>query len=178
MSVLNTARLRLEPFQDSHVAGLNALNSDPRVMHFITGQPETWAETEQMVQRVKARWLEWGFSWWSFIERDSGELIGAGCIQYLGRDSANPLEVGWRLKPTRWGQGYASEAARTMTDFAFGPAQGTLLCAVCHPGNLRSARVMQRLGMHFRGTERWYEQENFVYEISAQEWQAQRRLVG
>ena len=32
---------------------------------------------------MKARWAQWGFSWWSFFEHTSGDLIGAGCIQVL-----------------------------------------------------------------------------------------------
>ena len=39
MTILTTPRLRLEPFQDAHLAGLNALSSDPQVMRYITGKP-------------------------------------------------------------------------------------------------------------------------------------------
>src|SRR6218665_282462 len=36
MTVLTTARLRLEPCEDRHLAGLHAMNSDPAVMRYIT----------------------------------------------------------------------------------------------------------------------------------------------
>ena len=174
MTILTTTRLRLEPFQDVHIPGLHALNSDERVTHYITGRPETWAETEGVVQRVKQRWQQWGFSWWAFMEHASGELVGAGCIQYLGRDPANPHEIGWRLRPDKWGQGYASEAANVMAGFAFGKVNAPLLCAVCHPGNVKSARVMQRLGMHFKGVETWYDHDTHVYEMTRAQWAARQ----
>jgi Acetyltransferase (GNAT) domain len=41
MTVLITARLRLEPFEDGHLDGLNAMNADPEVMRYLTGRPET-----------------------------------------------------------------------------------------------------------------------------------------
>lgn len=171
MSTLTTSRLRLEPFADAHLDGLNRMNSDAAVMRYLGGRPETREDTQAAIDRVKARWAEWGYSWWSFIEHDSGEIVGAGCIQHLGRDQANPLEVGWRLRRDRWGQGLASEAAQRMAAFAFDDLQAPLLCAVCHPENAASARVMQRLGMRYRGIERWYDLDA-VYEITQAEWAA------
>jgi hypothetical protein len=49
------------------------------------GPPESREETFKVIQRLKSRWKEYGFSWWSFIERASGELVGAGYIQHLRR---------------------------------------------------------------------------------------------
>jgi ribosomal-protein-alanine N-acetyltransferase len=177
MTVLTTARLRLEPFVPSHLDGLCVLNSDPRVMRYITGRPQTREETMAAIQRVMNRWAQWGFSWWSFFERDSGDLVGAGCIQYLAGNPANPLEIGWRLRPDRWHRGLAGEAARRMTMFAFETIDAPLLTAVANPENTASRRVMERLGMRFRGTERWYDADVATYEMDAEAWLAQRSSV-
>ena len=172
MTVLHTPRLRLEPMTDAHFDGLHALNSDSAVMRYITGKPDTPDDTRLMIERVKARWAEWGYSWWSLIELATGEMIGAACVQHLGRDAANPHEIGWRLRQDRWGQGYASEAARALATFAFDRLQAPLLCAVCDPDNTDSARVMQRLGMSFRGIEPWYDSDLAVYQLTREDWLA------
>ncbi len=177
-TILGTARLRLEPFDDRHLEGLNALNSDPLVMRYITGRAETREETQASITRVRARWAEWGYSWWAFIEHDSGQIVGAGCIQHLGRERANPLEIGWRLRQDRWGRGLASEAAQAMAGFAFDTVQAPLLVAVCHTENQASAKVMQRLGMHYRGVERWYDMDTAVYEMTRDEWLARPTGAG
>lgn len=174
MTVLHTERLRLEPFADAHLEGLHELNRDPAVMRYISGRAETLDETRAAIERIRARWAEWGHSWWAFIAHDTDRLVGAGCIQHLGRDAANPLEIGWRLRPDCWGRGLASEAARAMAGFAFDTLAAPLLCAVCHPENTASARVMQRLGMRYRGVERWYDADNAVYEITRDAWYASR----
>ena len=174
MTILTTARLRLEPMNDRHFDGLFHMNSQAEVMQYITGKPDTAEDTLAMIERVKARWIEFGFSWWSFIEQDSNEIIGAGCIQYLGRDPANPLEIGWRLRRDKWNLGYASEAARVMAAFAFETVKGDSLFAVCHQENLASAHVMKKLGMHYRGIERWYDMDTAVYVMSRADWLAQR----
>src|SRR5256885_4382293 len=139
MRVLTTKRLRLEPCSPEHLPGLHALNADPEVMRYITGQPETVEQTRGMIERVQARWVDFGYSWWSFIELSTGDLVGAGCIQNLRRgdspspDPLCPLEIGWRLRRDRWRQGLAIEAARTMSDFAFDELKSAELFSVCHP---------------------------------------------
>ncbi|MCU6434415.1 GNAT family N-acetyltransferase [Undibacterium sp. Jales W-56] len=172
MSILTTPRLRLEPITDTHFDGLYAMNSDPEVMRYITGKADTRDDTFAMIERVKARWIEFGFSWWSFFESETNQIIGAGCIQHLGRDPANPLEIGWRLRRDKWGQGFASEAAQAMAGFAFDTLQGELLCAVCHQDNQGSAHVMKKLGMQYRGIERWYDMDTAVYEMTQVDWRA------
>ncbi|HEY1089737.1 MAG TPA: GNAT family N-acetyltransferase [Burkholderiaceae bacterium] len=170
MTVLHTERLRLEPLDDRHFEQLHALNRDPEVMRYITGKPDSPQDTWAMIERVKARWVDWGYSWWAFVELGSAELIGAGCIQHLGRDSANPLEIGWRLRRDRWHQGFASEAAQAMASFAFDTLNAPLLTAVCDPANAASAHVMTRLGMSYRGIEHWYDAELATYAMSADDW--------
>ena len=176
MTALATARLNLVPFADEHLDGLHVLNSDPEVMRYISGRPETREETVAMVERVKARWTEFGYSWWSFIERDSGEIVGAGALQNLRRgatpapDPACPLEIGWRLRRDRWHRGLATEAARVIAAFAFDAIHADELYAVCHPGNIASAGVMKRLGMQDCGLQTWYGKSVTTYRTDARQW--------
>ena len=171
MTILTTERLRLEPYQDRHLEGLFRLNSDPAVMRYITGKPLSLEETEQTLAKIKQRWNDFGFSWWAFIELSSNEVIGAGCIQHLAQARENPLEVGWRLRPDKWHQGFATEAARAMLEFAFSTLNAPLLYAVCHTENPASAKVMERLGMQYRGIERWYDMDTLAYQLSFEQFQ-------
>jgi RimJ/RimL family protein N-acetyltransferase len=172
MTILTTQRLLLEPMNESHIEGLFALNSDPQVMRYITGKPDTREDTIAGIARIMARWESVGYSWWSFIELATNEIIGAGCIQHLAQDPANPLEIGWRLRPDKWQQGFASEAAQRMADYAFDNLGAELLCAICDQENLASAHVMKKLGMGFRGIEKWHEMDMFVYEMTGGDWKA------
>jgi RimJ/RimL family protein N-acetyltransferase len=175
--ILTSARLRLEPCDDCHFEGLHTLNADPEVMRYITGQPETREQTAAVIARVKARWARFGYSWWSFIELTTGELIGIGCIQNLRRsgtdpDPACPMEIGWRLRRDRWHRGLATESAIVMARFAFDTLRAPELYAVCDPENYASSAVMERLGMRRRGLEHWYEKELLAYAITQQEFAA------
>lgn len=165
-NVLTTARLRLEPVDDRHVDGLRAINSDPEVMRYITGRPETPEETAAFIARNKAKWAELGHAWWVFIARDSGEIVGTGAVQHIERDPRNPLELGWRLRADQQGKGYATEAALAMARFAFERLRTLQLLAVCRQENLASSAVMERIGMRFRGVERWYETDVATFAMS------------
>lgn len=175
MTILTTARLRLEPIDDHHFDGLHAMNRQPEVMRYLGGEPEAPEQTRKMIEVVKGRWAQYGFSWWAFIERETGRLVGAGCIQHLGRDPANPLEIGWRMVPERWGRGLASEAAGAMADCAFDTLEAPTLTAVCLPDNKGSQRVMERLGLRYRGLEQWYEQPHAAWDMTRADWDARNK---
>lgn len=174
MTELTTNRLKLAPFADDHLDGLNTLNSDPEVMRFISGRPETREETVAVIERVKQRWTEFGYSWWSFIDKESGLIIGAGALQNLRReatahpDLACPLEIGWRLRRDYWNRGLATEAAHAIAGFAFNTIQADEIYAVCHPDNLASAKVMKRLGMQYAGLQTWYGENLVTYQVTSQ----------
>jgi RimJ/RimL family protein N-acetyltransferase len=172
MTILTSARLRFEPFDDSHFDGLYAMNADPEVMRHISGRAETPEETRAMIARVKGRWAQYGYSWWSLIEIETGDLVGAAGLQHLGHDAANPHEIGWRLRRDRWGRGLASEAARTILGHAFDVLAAPKVCAIRHPDNLNSQRVMERLGMRRVGRQTWHDMEMEVHELARADWLA------
>ncbi|KMK68404.1 GNAT family N-acetyltransferase [Puniceibacterium sp. IMCC21224] len=163
--IVETARLRLEPFAPSHRAGLCAMDSDPQLMRYIgDGQPKPPADTDAAIARVQTRWADLGYSWWSLFLHRSNEVIGAACVQNLANQPDAPLEIGWRLRPEFRGQGYATEAGRAAVNFAFDTLGARYLMAVAHPENLASHRVMQRLGMTCLGIQTHYDQPCTVYE--------------
>lgn len=181
MTVLTTARLRLEPLSDVHLEAFNAMNSDPEVMRYLSGKPETLEESRAIIERMKARWTALGYAWWALFERDSGVFVGAGILQNLRREAAPvpdldcPLEIGWRLGRAHWGRGHATEAAAAMADHAFGALHADELMAVCDPDNKASSGVMERLGMQPQGLQRWYGKELTTYRVDAASWRANRQ---
>lgn len=172
MTILSTARLRLEPVSAGHLAGLLALHSDPEVTRYLGAHPERPYDTLAMIARAESRWRDWQFGWWSIFERHSGELIGAGGVQYLNKTPGEPLELGWRLRRDHWGMGYATEAANAMAAFAFDRLTAPMVCAVCRPDNRASQGVMQRLGMQHIDERMVDGVQVAFYELSRCAWLA------
>lgn len=165
MTTLTTPRLHLEPFKNSHFEELYYLNSDINVMRYITGRKVTIDETLSHIDLVQKNWKELGFSSWCIFELETGEFIGSCGVQHIEFNPENSVEIGWRLKTSKWGQGFATEAANCMMQFVFAQTDVETLYAICHQENKQSERVMQRLGMDYQGVESWYGLETNVYKI-------------
>lgn len=166
MTILHTARLRLEPITEAHYAALRGMNTDPEVMTYLNaGQPESEQVTRNAVIRTMGRWAEWGYSWWALMRKDDEVLVGMACLQHLGGDKSQPHEIGWRLARAGWGQGYASEAANAIVAHAFEVVKAPFVVAVAHPDNAASIKVMTRLGMRYTGMEKHYDLDSVVYRL-------------
>lgn len=165
--IVETERLRLEPFEDAHYQGLRVMDSDADVMRYVNqGVVKTPDETWDTLRRVQQRWQQYGYSWWVIKKKHSADIIGAACLQHLGNNDNAPLELGWRLLPNQRGQGFATEAARGIIDFAVKQTGTDYLVAVAHTENIPSQRVMQRLGMSYKGIEEHYDMPCVVYELN------------
>ena len=161
-----TERLRLEPFAPVHAPALNAINNEPAVMEFLSEViPETLEKTRAAIAHVREAWQTLGYSWWAIVERATGDVVGAACVQHVARDPEAEIEIGWRLATATTGKGYATEAGLAAARYAFDVIGVDHVVAVAHPDNVNSHRVMQRIGMTFRGVETHYDAPCTTYVL-------------
>lgn len=144
-----TPRLRLRQWRESDLAPFAALASDPEVMAFLLPLP-TRADSDALAERLQARIDENGWGFWAVEHKDSGEFAGfTGLNVPLAALPFSPcVEIGWRFGRKWWGQGLASEAARGALQVGFERLGFDEIVAFTAVGNLRSAAVMERIGMH------------------------------
>jgi RimJ/RimL family protein N-acetyltransferase len=147
---IETERLILRRWQSSDVEPFVNLNADPRVMEFFPATLSR-AETETMISSVQEKFSQHGFGLWA------AELKAtAGFIGFIGLDVPGyPLpfspcvEIGWRLAFDYWGKGYAQEGARAVLAFGFDRLHLEEIVSFTTATNLRSRRVMERIGMTY-----------------------------
>ncbi len=145
---LETERLFLRAWRDDDLDALAALNGDPEVMRYITGGvPRTREQAEVGLRRQQQNQRELGYSFWAVEERATGRVIGLNGIQPLL--DTGEVEIGWWLARDKWGQGFASEAARRAAAFAFDEAGLQRLVAIAMHENGASLAIMAKLGMTF-----------------------------
>jgi len=109
----------------------------------------TRAGSDELVDRIEAHFERHGFGLWAVEVVDQVPFIGfVGLAVPSFEAHFTPcVEIGWRLALKSWGRGYATEAARACLAFAFERAGMDALVAMTVPENIRSRRVMERLGM-------------------------------
>ena len=150
--MIETERLRLEPWNAAHGALLTRLSSLPEVMRFIgKGTTMSAAEAEELAMRVQAHWRSHGFGWRGAVERASGRIVGLVALD-RAHDvrglAPGDYEIGWWFDPATWGRGYATEGARAIIAEAWSLGAPSVVARI-QPGNLASQRVAAKLGLTF-----------------------------
>jgi RimJ/RimL family protein N-acetyltransferase len=154
---LETLRIELRDFVAADLDDMVRLDSDPRVMKYIAGgKPAARAAVLQRLARfVRYPTLYPDLGAWRAARRDTGAFIGWFALNYAGKST--DIEVGYRLVPEAWGQGFATEGARALVDYGFDDLDLDRIIGVTHPGNKASQHVLRKAGLVDAGWGRYYD---------------------
>jgi RimJ/RimL family protein N-acetyltransferase len=172
-----TERLILRDYQPSDLAAYFELSTDVEVMRYLGG-PRSAEHCAAELDAISKQYAAIGYGMLAVERREDGAFLG---ITGLSVEQWYPddLQIGWRLFPPYWGQGYATEAALIWRDHAFGLGASRLI-SISDVPNIRSHRLMQRLGMRFDHTATLSDdRETFdahVYALTRDDWAALGKL--
>ncbi len=147
-----TDRLILREFVEDDWSAVRAYQSDPRYLRFYQWEDRSEADVRAFVgmfigfQRESPR-RKFQLA---IVLRESGELIG-NCGIRVRDPAARAADIGYELDPRFWGHGYATEAARAMLAYGFGPLGMHRITAECLAENTASAHVLEKIGMRREG---------------------------
>ena len=182
---IETERLILRTWQISDRAEFARLNSDFRVMEFMSACLSP-AESDLFLDRILEHFRNHGFGLWAVELREERRFIGAlGLMVPVFQAHFTPcVEIGWRLAADYWGRGLATQGARAVAHHAFESLHLESLVSFTAPANLRSRRVMEKIGMT-RDSSDDFEHPNLpeahplrphvVYCLSRSNWPRARR---
>jgi RimJ/RimL family protein N-acetyltransferase len=148
---LETPRLVLRRFTMADVDNLVSLDADPDVMRYVTGGITT--SREEIETEILPDWLTYyeqfdGYGFWAAIEKPSGEFLG--WFHFYPQEGASDEAVlGYRLRKSAWGQGYATEGSRALIRKGFTEFGVRHVIAEAMAINLASRRVMEKSGLKF-----------------------------
>jgi len=145
---LRTERLLLRRWRDSDRIPFQQMNADPRVMEFFP-EPLTPDASDALFGRAQEHFDRHGFGPSAVELLETGSFIGFIGLSVLEFDAhfMPAVEIGWRLAFENWGKGVATEGARAALSFGFETIGLDEVVSFTVPANLRSRRVMERLGM-------------------------------
>ena len=110
---------------------------------------KTIKETQAFIDRVNKHFNQHGYSWFAVEILENKEFIGfIGLVQTPFEAPFTPCtEIGWRLKKAAWGKGYATEGAKRCLQYGFDTFEFPAIYSFTSTVNVRSERVMQKIGM-------------------------------
>jgi RimJ/RimL family protein N-acetyltransferase len=149
---LETEHLLLRRFTEDDVDALVELDGDPDVMRFITGGlPTPRREIENDVLPAFLAYYECfeGYGFWAAVEKSTGQFLG--WFHFRPPEAAQPgeVELGYRLRNSAWGKGYATEGSQALIQKGFAELGVQRVVASTMVVNVASRRVMEKAGLRF-----------------------------
>ena len=143
---MRTARLLLRPYQPEDRGDFVGLFTDPLVMEHVGGALEPEA-AERMFAAILAGAHRRALAAWT--AHDESGHVGHGALL---RTESDEVELGFVLRPERWGQGYGTEIARALVQLARAAHPGRPIMATVDVEHAASRRVLERAGLVLAGT--------------------------
>ncbi len=147
-SELRSERLLLRQWRGSDRLPFRQMNTDPRVMESM---PEllTAEASDALLDRAQEHFSRHGFGPFAVELIETSAFIGFVGLSVPAFDAQfmPAVEIGWRLAFEHWGKGLATEGARAALGFGFNDLGLEQVVSFTAPANLRSRRVMEKLGM-------------------------------
>lgn len=178
--MIATPRLLLRPWRDSDREPFAAMCADPEVMEFFPSLLSR-EESDDAIDLIEAHRRQHGFTFFAAEWVGKAPFIGfVGIAHVLFEAPFTPaIEIGWRLARPYWGHGLATEGAAAVLNYGFQGLNLKQIVAFSVAGNIRSRRVMERIGMsrdrqgdfdHPRLPDGHPMRRHVLYRISKAEW--------
>lgn len=178
--MIKTERLVLRRWRREDLEPFAKLNADPRVMEYFPALLSR-QESDELAKRIGAQWEEQGWGPWAVSVPHVADFVGfIGLIKPSFDAPFMPaVEVGWRLAFDDWGKGYATEGAKAVLAHGFETLHLGEIVSFTTVQNMRSRRVMERIGMHHDPKDDFDHpklpeghplKRHVLYRLSHQEW--------
>jgi [ribosomal protein S5]-alanine N-acetyltransferase len=173
---IESARLTLRRIDHGDFDFLVDLHADPEVARYLPhGRPRSSQESLAWLQSVLRSYQDLGLGQLAVVRKSDGMIIGRCGLSDLAVEArasvaavprgwyrradapaavevVSERELGYTFHRSSWGQGYASEAARCVSDYARDVLRLPRVVSLIHPENARSLRVAQRFGVRREDT--------------------------
>jgi len=150
MLILATERLHLRHLEMDDLESLHALYRDPQIRQYFPDGVLTLEET-----REELEWFLHGhptrpeLGLWATLERSTGRFLGRCGLLPWDIDGTPEVELAYLIDKARWGEGFATEAARAIVQYAGTTLHLDRLICLITPGNRASIAVASKVGMSF-----------------------------
>jgi RimJ/RimL family protein N-acetyltransferase len=145
---IDTERLRLTPIPRGRASELHAVWIEPDVRRYLwDDQIVPMSQTEEIVQRNEELFARSRFGLWGISMAASDELCGFAGFWHFREPPELELILG--LRAQHWGKGFATGAGAATIRYGFKALGFDRIRGSADAANVRSIRLMQRLGMRF-----------------------------
>jgi len=143
--LLETKRCRLREMLPSDAPYVYELNLHPDIFKFTTDPPFKNIEATKDFIKKYAAYYKMGIGRWTIELKEGNKYLGWCGLKYIPKE--NEVDIGYRLLPQYWGNGYAVETANACCHFGMQELGIKRIVARIHKQNFRSIRVAEKMKM-------------------------------
>ncbi len=151
--------LRESTIEDAELA--YALNLDPDVVKYTGDPPFISVEEARIFLANYDAYEKYGMGRWYMFLKDTDEFVGWCGLKYSPK--LNEVDLGYRLLKKHWNKGYASESAKACLEYGFVTLGLEEIVARADKANPASIKVMQKIGMIYKGETNFDGEEGVIY---------------
>lgn len=171
--MIKTERLLLRQWRNEDFLPFSQITSDPRTTEFFSTSALNREESDRLADSFMAGIEKRGWGFWAVSVPGVSDFIG-----YIGLSPVDykthftpAVGIGWQLSYDYWGKGYATEGAKEVLRQAFTLLKLDEVVSITVPGNKRSIRVMEKIGLHRR------QEDDFDHPILPIEHPLKKRIL-
>ncbi|MEE5124050.1 GNAT family N-acetyltransferase [Pseudomonas alliivorans] len=172
MNTTRTDRLVLRDFEVADVPALAGILGDPHVMRYSVRGVLSEQATCEFVRNCMHAYSADGFGPQAVIEVETNRLIGFCGLNAEQVDQVMEVEIGYRLAPSYWGRGLASEAALATLRHGFQTLQLASVIAIVQPENIASVRVLHKAGFRDYIHSQYHRLGVRIYRLTLEQWRS------
>ena len=152
MTTIETSRLILRPPHAKDVKTMMVIHQDPEVIRYLGSRVAgditmAWRNVAMMI----GHWHMLGYGPWIVVGKDSDEILGRAGL--WNAEGGPGVELGWMIRRSAWGHGFATEAARAALDWGWQHVETDHIISVIRAENAPSIRIAEKLGEHLEFTK-------------------------
>ena len=144
-----TPRLYMRLMELSDLGDLLRIFGDAKVMAAFDTVPFNHKQMEHWIERNLAHQDTHGYGLFSVVLKSNETLIGDCGLEHMETGGELETELGYDFRSDYWNQGFATEAALAVRDYAFNVLSLPSLISLIRVGNEASKRVSEKIGMKF-----------------------------
>ena len=171
-NILESERLALREMTIDDLDFIAGMLAHPEVMRYY---PKCYSrsQAEEWVNRQIGRYHSHGYGLWLVSDKTTGSPVGQVGLTPQTVDGVEEAEIGYMIDRPYWRQGFASEAARAVRDYAFGRLNKDHVISLIRPVNEPSQGVARKMGMQPDRVTMFANLEHIVFLLTRSDWKQQ-----
>lgn len=163
-TIIETERLIMRGFEESDIDAYLELISDENVYKWLGNRKrKSREEAKSHISNYITEFSKNGIGVLAVISKESRNLIGKAGVKYIRELDA--IEYLYALDYREWNKGYATEIGRNFIKHYRTNVLNHELVAIVYPDNIRSKKVLTKLGFELKGQKEIFEAKLDYYEL-------------